>query len=61
MLNNLLQMHLTLLQKEEFKQLQKIADKILKVSKPLQQNNSETFTDEEGNNGPDRERYISPD
>ena len=51
-------MHLTLLQKEEFKQLQKIADKI---SKPLQQNNSETFTDEEGNNGPDRERYISPD
>ena len=54
-------MHLTLLQKEEFKQLQKIADKILKVSKPLQQNNSETFTDEEGNNGPDRERYISPD
>ena len=54
-------MHLTLLQKEEFKQLQKIADKILKVSKPLQQNNSETFTDEEGNNGLDRERYISPD
>ena len=61
MLNNLLQMHLTLLQKEEFKQLQKITDKILKVSKPLQQNNSETFTDEEGNNGLDRERYISPD
>ena len=38
----------------------KIADKIMKVSKNLQQNNSETVTNEHDKEIP-KERYISPE
>ena len=42
----------------------KIANKIIKVSKNLQQNNSETVTNENDNETPKekfKERYISPE
>ena len=51
MLNILLQMQLKLLQKER-----RIADKIIKFSKNLPQNNSETNEEEIL-----RERFISPE
>ena len=66
MLNILLQMQLKLLQKERFKTAEaeaagdsigtKIADKIIKFSKNLPQNNSETNEEEIL-----RERFISPE
>ena len=69
MLRNVQQMHLKLLQKKQFKKLpdatgdltgNKIADRITKVSKTSQENNSEIVK-----NGYDREipkeRYVSPE
>ena len=60
-------MHLKLLQKEQFTKTteatgdligNKIADKIAKVSKTSQQNNSETVTNQHNKEIP-KERYIS--
>ena len=65
MLNNLLQMHSKLCQKEQFKKQQKqlvniienkIADKITRGSKTSPQNNSETNEEEML-----REKYIFPE
>ena len=65
MLNNLLQMYLKVLQKEQFKKTaeatgdligNKIADKITRVSKTLPQNNSGTNKEQIL-----RERYLSPE
>ena len=65
MLNNLLQMYLKVLQKEQFKKTaeatgdligNKIADKITRVSKTLPQNNSGTNEEQIL-----RERYLSPE
>ena len=68
MLNNLQQMHLKLLQKEQFKKQQtqlvvQLAIKLLlelQVSKSSQQNNSDTVSNEHDNEIP-KERYISPE
>ena len=65
MLNNLPQMYLKVLQKEQFKKTaeatgdligNKIADKITRVSKTLPQNNSGTNEEQIL-----RERYLSPE
>ena len=65
MLNNLLQIYLKVLQKEQFKKTaeatgdligNKIADKITRVSKTLPQNNSGTNEEQIL-----RERYLSPE
>ena len=76
MLNNLLQMHLKLLQKSNSKKKKKrrrrkteatadlignkIADKITKIAKHLQQNNLETITNEHDKEI-SKEGYISPE
>ena len=65
MLKNPQQMRLKLLQKEQFKKQfdligNKIADRIRKVSKKSQQNNSEKVTNEHDKEMP-KERYISPE
>ena len=68
MLNNLVQMCLKLLQKEQLKTTEstgdlignKIANKIAMVSKNSQQNNSETVTKKNDKEIP-KERYISPE
>ena len=68
MLNNLVQICLKLLQKEQFKIGEssgdlignKIANKIAMVSKNPQQNNSETVTNKNDKETP-KERYISPE
>ena len=68
MLNNLQQMHLKLLQKEQFKKQQtqlvvQLAIKLLlelQVSKSSQQNNSDTVSNEHDNEIP-KGRYISPE
>ena len=67
MLNNLQQMRLKLVQKEQFKKQQKqlviwliikLLIKSLKFKKKLQQNNLETVTNEHGKEIP-KEKYIS--
>ena len=61
MLNNLLQMHLNLLQKVTGDLTEnKIAGKVTKIPKTSQQNNSETITNEHHKEIP-KERYLSPD
>ena len=69
MLNHLQQMHIKLLQKEYFKKTaeatgdligNKIADKITKVSRNSQQNNSKTVTNE-NDKEIHKERYTSPE
>ena len=67
MLNNLQQMHVKLLQKESLKIAEttgdlidnKIANKIMKTSRSLPQNNSETITSKPDKELP-KERYVSP-
>ena len=67
MLNNLLQVHLKLLQKRGIQKIaeatgdligNKIADKIIKVSRTSPQNNSETVTNGEENIALDREMLM---
>ena len=70
MINNLLQTHLKLPQKEQLKTAEatanlignKIADKIANISWTSPENNSETVTNKGGNIGRDREipreRYV---
>ena len=67
MLSNLLHMHLKVLQKRVIQKTvevtgeligNKIADKITKISKTLQENNSETITNEHDKEIP-KERYLS--
>ena len=67
MLNNLLQMHLKLLQKEQLQNSRKIVDLIRKrssdkitVSRTSPQISSETVTNENDKEIP-KERYISPE
>ena len=69
MLNNLQQMQLKILQKEQFKKTaegsgdligNKITDKVTKASKKLPQNNSEAITNDHDKETP-KERYISPE
>ena len=69
MLNNLLQMHLKLLLKEAIQNRvkatgdligNKIPDRIMKVSKTLRQNSSETVKIE-NDKEISKERYISPE
>ena len=69
MLKHMLQMHSNLLQKRVIRKTadaagdligNKIADRNTKVSKILQQNNSESVTNEHGKDIPKR-RYISPE
>ena len=65
---NLLQMHIKLLQAQFKKTAEatadliviKIANRISKVSKNLQQNKSETVTNEDDKEMP-KERYVSPE
>ena len=64
MLNNLLEMHLNLIQKIAIQTGNNIAEKIAKVSRSLPQNSSETIENETKSTGSDiempKERYISP-
>ena len=69
MLKNIQEMFLKLLRKEQFEKKaevtgnfigSKITDKITKLSKTMQQNNSETVTNEHDQEIPN-ERYISPE